>query len=355
MDQPAGPVAERLARRTVLVAAIALALVLAAIVAWAGATALLIIFAGIVLAVIFDTAASGLGRLFPLPRRVRLAIVVVALAAFLVGAIAVGGAAFARQLSQMVAVLDEQIGNAIDMLAKAGLPVGGDGVNLRGLLPDASTLFGGATNAIFRLFGAVGNLVFIIFLGAFFAAEPNTYKRGLLSLVPPEKRERLDEVIDEAALALRGWLKGQLLAMAIIFVFSFAVLSLIGIPYAFLLAVTAGLLTFIPTIGPVFAGIPIILAGLSEGPEMALWGVGAYAAIELVEGNFVTPIVQKRAVELAPAFTLGFQLLMGALFGILGIALAVPLAAAAKVLVDELYVKDALGGPSHASASSSRE
>jgi predicted PurR-regulated permease PerM len=119
-------------------------------------------------------------------------------------------------------------------------------------------------------------------------------------------------------------------------------------PYAFLLAVTAGLLTFIPTIGPVFAGIPIVLAGFSKGPEMALWGIGAYAAIELVEGNFVTPLIQKRAVELAPAFTLAFQLLMGALFGILGIALAVPLAAAGKVFVDELYVKDTLGGPSRA-------
>jgi predicted PurR-regulated permease PerM len=348
VDQTGGPAEERLARRTVLVATIALALVLAAVVAWAGATALLIVFAGMVLAVIFDTAASGLGRLLPLRRRFRLAIVVVVLAALLVVAVGLGGAAFARQLSQMVVVLDEQIGNALDALDKAGLPVGADGIRLTGLLPDATTLFGGATNAIFRLFGAAGNLVFIIFLGAFFAAEPRTYKRGVLSLVPPEKRERLDDVIDEAALALRGWLKGQMLGMAIIFVFSFALLSLIGMPYAFLLAVTAGLLTFIPTIGPVFAGIPIILAGLSEGLEMALWGVGAYAAIELVEGNFVTPLVQKRAVELAPAFTLGFQLLMGALFGILGIALAVPLAAAGKVLVDELYVKDTLGGPSHA-------
>jgi predicted PurR-regulated permease PerM len=347
VEQTAGPAAERLARRTVLVGAIALALVLAAIVAWAGATALLIVFAGIVLAVIFDTGASALGRVLPFRRRIRLAIVVVLLAALLVGAIAVGGAAFARQLSQMVAVLDEQIGNAIERLGKAGIPIGGDGIRLTGLLPDASTLFGGATDAIFRLFGAAGNLVFIIFLGAFFAAEPETYKRGALSLVPPEKRERLGEVIEEAALALRGWLKGQLMGMAIIFVFSFALLSLIGMPYAFLLAVTAGLLTFIPTIGPVFAGIPIILAGFSKGPEMALWGVGAYAAIELVEGNFVTPLIQKRAVELAPAFTLGFQLLMGALFGILGIALAVPLAAAGKVFVDELYVRDTLGGPSH--------
>jgi predicted PurR-regulated permease PerM len=339
------PTGERLARRTVLVAAIALGLALAAIVAWAGASALLIVFAGIVLAVIFDTAASGLGRILPVRRRIRLAVVVVLLALFLLGAIALGGAALGRQLSQMVLTVDEQVGNLLDLLQKAGLPIGGDGASLRGILPDASGLLGGATNAIFGLFGAVGNVVFIIFLGAFFAANPAIYQRGVLNLVPPEKRVRLEAVLDEAGLALRGWLKGQLLGMLIIFVFSLALLTLIGMPYAFLLAVTAGLLTFVPTIGPVFAGIPIILAGFSEGPEMAVWGVAVYALIEMAEGNFVTPLVQQRAVELAPAFTLGFQLLMGALFGILGIALAVPLAAAGKVLVDELYVKDALGGP----------
>ncbi len=345
------PQAERLARRAVLVASIALALILAAVVAWAGATALLIVFAGIVLAVIFDTAASALGRILPLRRRIRLAIVVAILAAFLLGALALGGAALGRQLSQMILTIDEQIGNALALLEKAGLPIGGEGgMSLSALAPDFGALFGGATNAIFRLFGAVGNIVFIIFLGAFFAAEPDVYKRGVLSFVPAERRSRLGEVIDEAGLSLRAWLKGQMLSMAIIFVFSLALLSLIGMPYAFLLALTAGLLTFIPTIGPVFAGIPIILAGFSEGPEMALWGIAVYAAIELVEGNFVTPLVQRRAIELAPAFTLGFQLLMGALFGILGIALAVPLAAAGKVMIDELYVKDALGGPSHFAA-----
>jgi predicted PurR-regulated permease PerM len=337
---------ERLARRTVLVAAITISLVLAAVIAWAGASALLIIFAGIVLGVIFDTAASALGRILPVRRRIRLAIVVVLLALLLLGGLALSGAVLGRQLSQMVLTVDEQVGNLLDLLNKAGLPVGGDGASLRGLLPDASGLLGGATNAIFGLFGALGNVIFIMFLGAFFAADPAVYHRGVLSLVPLEKRARLEAVLDEAGLALRGWLKGQLLGMLIIFVFSLALLTLIGMPYALLLAVTAGLLTFIPTIGPVFAGIPIILAGLSEGPDMALWGVAVYALIEMAEGNFVTPVVQQRAVELAPAFTLGFQLLMGALFGILGIALAVPLAAAAKVLVEELYVKDALGGPS---------
>jgi predicted PurR-regulated permease PerM len=271
--------------------------------------------------------------------------VVVLLALFLLAAIMVGGTAIGYQASQMLLTVDEQVGNLLDLLEKAGLPAA-DGASLRGILPDASGLLGGATNAIFGLFGALGNVIFIIFLGAFFALDPAVYQRGVLSLVPLEKRARLETVIDEAGLALRGWLKGQLLAMLIIFVFSLVLLTLIGMPYAFLLALTAGLLTFIPTIGPVFAGIPIILAGFSEGPEMALWGVAIYALIELVEGNFVTPLVQQRAVELAPAFTLGFQLLMGALFGILGIALAVPLAAAGKVLVEELYVKDALGGAS---------
>ena len=331
-------------RTSMLVASVVLALALAAVIAWAGASALLIVFAGVLLGVIFDSAARLLARFVPFGRRVRLAIVVVLIAAVLLSFLAVAGAMLFQQAGQMVRVFDEQVGRLTDALKGIGIDVTGAAGAGSGMMPDMGRLAGGATHAIFSLFGAVGNLVFIVFLGAFFAADPGVYKRGVVHLVPSDKRERVADVLDQSGEALRHWLAGQLFGMAVIFLFSLVLLWLIGMPYPVLLALQAGLLTFIPTIGPVFAGIPIVLAGLAEGPQMALWGIAAYALIELAEGNFITPLIQQRAVHLPPAFPLGFQLLMGALFGILGIALAVPIAAAGKTILEELYVKDALGG-----------
>ena len=335
------------ARTTALVVCVALALVLAAILVWVGATAFLIIFAGILLGVIFDAGTQLLGRILPVGRRIRLPLVVLFLAALLFGLVTWGGATIVDQFGQLLLVFDEQIGNLLGRLQKAGFDLVDAEGKLRhtGFLPDAGALFGGATDAVFALFGAFGNLVFILVLGAFFAADPGVYKRGLISLAPRDRRERLSEVLDKTGETLRHWLVGQLFGMAAIFLLTLLLLTLIGMPYAILLALTAGLLTFIPTIGPFFAGIPIVLVGLSQGIDMALWGVGVYALIEFAEGNFITPLIQRRAVALPPALTLSFQLLMGALFGLLGIALAVPLAAAGKVLVEELYVRDALGGP----------
>jgi predicted PurR-regulated permease PerM len=130
----------------------------------------------------------------------------------------------------------------------------------------------------------------------------------------------------------------------VIFVLSLIMLMLIGMPLALFLALQAGLLAFIPIIGPVIAGIVIVLVGLSSSMTMGLYGLGAYLVIQLVESNLLMPVVQERAVRLPPAFTLGFQLLFGYLFGFLGLALAVPIAAVGKVFVQELYVKDRLGG-----------
>jgi len=132
--------------------------------------------------------------------------------------------------------------------------------------------------------------------------------------------------------------------MLAIFFLTYVLLLLIGMPYALLLAAQAGVLEFIPMLGPAVAGVVFIIAGFAIGPHMALWAVGVYALLQVVEGNVLQPVVQEQAVRLPAAFSLSFQLLMGALFGMLGIMLAVPIAAAGKVLFEELYIKDVVGG-----------
>jgi predicted PurR-regulated permease PerM len=193
-------------------------------------------------------------------------------------------------------------------------------------------------------FGVLITAALILFLGIFFAWEPHVYKAGILSLLPRHARPRVSQVLDRSADAMRGWLVGQTISMGVIFVFTLGALLLIGMPFAVLLAVLAGLLSFVPTIGPFAAGVLIVLAGLSVGVDMALYGLGVYLVIQFLESNLLTPIVQEHTVRLPPASTLSIQLIAGVFFGLLGIAFAIPLAAAAKVLIVELYVKDRLGG-----------
>ena len=132
--------------------------------------------------------------------------------------------------------------------------------------------------------------------------------------------------------------------MAIIFMVGLAALAAVGMPYPILLALQAGLLTFIPTVGPFVAGVVIILAGFSVSPTMALYELGTYALIQLLESNLITPMVQRRTVRIPPAIGLAIQFISWLLFGLMGVAFALPFAAARKVLIEELYVKDRLGG-----------
>ncbi|MYZ46504.1 AI-2E family transporter [Propylenella binzhouense] len=343
MEPAAGT--DRLARSAVLISSIVLALATGLFIAWHAATALLLVGAGLIFAIALDAGARGLGRVIGGGRRLRLILTALVLVLLLGGAAAWSGASILQQAKSLLATLDQQVGRITQYLDAAGLlPSGGGGKALQGMLPSAGALFGGATNAIFATFGAVGNLVFVLFLAIFFAWEPEVYRAGFLSLVPPDKRPRLGEVLDKAGDALRGWLVGQAIGMMVIFLLTYVLLLVVGMPFALLLALQAGLFEFIPTIGPIAAGIAIVLAGLSEGPEMALWGVVVYILIQGVESNVLTPIVQEHTARLPPAFSLGMQLVLGALFGVLGIALAVPLSAAGKVIVTELYVRDALGG-----------
>ena len=151
-------------------------------------------------------------------------------------------------------------------------------------------------------------------------------------------------MLDGAALSMRRWLLGQAISMAVIFLFSLFALLAMGMPYAILLSVVAGLLTFVPTLGPFVSGVVITLAGLSQSPTMALYGLLAYLGIQFLESNLITPVVQEQTVKLPPAATLALQLVAGLLFGLLGLAFIVPLAAAGKHIVQELYVNDCLGG-----------
>jgi predicted PurR-regulated permease PerM len=207
---------------------------------------------------------------------------------------------------------------------------------LASMLPRAGLFFSG-------LLGALGNVLIITFVGIYFAAQPYTYIDGIVTLVPKRKRARAREVLDEIGTTLSKWLFGKACSMLVVGAASALGLWLLGVPLALILGIIAGLLDFIPYLGPLMAGVPAVLMALSISPTLALYTIGLFAAIQLAEGYLLQPLVEQKTVNLPPALTITLQVMLGTIFGLAGAALATPMTAVLAVLVSMLYVQDVLG------------
>lgn len=188
-------------------------------------------------------------------------------------------------------------------------------------------------------FGVIGDLYIILFLGIFFTVDPSIYKNGIIKLTPVAGKKDARIVIDRIGVVLKGWLKGMLLAMFLISILTVIALTIFKIPLALTLAILAGLMNFIPNFGPLIAMIPAVLIGFTISVNMAIIIAITYLVIQTIESNVVTPMIQKKMINLPPALTIMSQVLMGTFSGFLGILLATPLLAIIIVLVDELYIK----------------
>jgi predicted PurR-regulated permease PerM len=219
------------------------------------------------------------------------------------------------------------------------------------LTPDPQQLFDSARNflsgeTVSTVVGVGANVVNILSMMAvvlvatiFAVVQPAPLVNGFVAFFPAGQRERVREILEKMYEAGQKWVLGQLTAMVIIGVLFTIALSLIGVPFALLLGILSGLLAFIPFIGPLISIIPPVFLALTQNPVSALFVVLAYVAIQAVESNLIHPLVMSRAVSLHPAVIVFALLIMGTLFGLVGIVLAIPLFAALAVLVRELWIK----------------
>lgn len=196
--------------------------------------------------------------------------------------------------------------------------------------------------AVSATFGALANVVILLFMTVLLAAQPRLYVNGGVQLIPKGKRERAREVLFEISHTLRRWVLGQMVLMAIVAVLTYIGLTLLDVKFALSLAILAGALTFVPFIGPLIAGVIAVLVTLAQGAQLALYVALLYVAVQVIEGAF-EPLVQRKAVYIAPALLILVQVVLGILAGPLGIVLATPLAAAGLVAVRMLYIEDVLG------------
>ena len=185
-----------------------------------------------------------------------------------------------------------------------------------------------------------GGCVLVLFLAVYIAAEPDLYQRGLLLLFKPPTRRRLAPVLAAIAHKLRRWLATQAIAMLVIGTVTTILMSIIGVRAAVPLGVIAGILEFIPNIGPTLSAIPAIAMAFVDSPQKALVVVVAYWGIQFLENNLLIPYLMKEQLDLPPALTMMTQVVMAYVFGLMGLFVATPLLAAVVVAVQRLHVID---------------
>jgi predicted PurR-regulated permease PerM len=185
----------------------------------------------------------------------------------------------------------------------------------------------------------IGGILLIVFLSIYFAAEPDLYRRGLLSLLPARKRARGVIMMDRIAVVLRKWLITQLVAMVVMFAVSTSVLMLMHVKAAFALGVLVGFFEFIPTIGPILSAAPGVAMGFLDSPEKAGYVALAYWGIQFLENHLLIPLLMKNGLRLPPALTVVTQAVMAIVFGFIGLMVAVPLLATVLVIVEMLYLE----------------
>ncbi|RJF98571.1 AI-2E family transporter [Noviherbaspirillum saxi] len=329
----------------VLFYGVGLLFVIAAGFIWLTAHVLLLVFACVLFAVLLYDLSERVRQGLHLSHGLALGLVVF----LLFGLLGLAGWLMAPQITQQVGDLTSTIPHAIDRLRAAAE----QRELLRDLvaaLPSTQELMSRATKILSQVgvlftgvLGAVGNFAIIAFVGTYFAAQPHIYIDGIVTLMPRRKRQRAREVIAELGRTLGQWLVGKFVTMVVVGIVTALGLSLLGVPLALVLGIIAGLLDFIPYLGPILAGGPAVLIAFSESPTLALYVALFFLAVQIAEGYLLTPLIERQTVSLPPALTIVMQVLMGALFGLAGVALATPLTAALAVLVTMLYVQDVLG------------
>ena len=311
---------------------------------WLAAGTLLMIFAGVLLAVFLCGLTNLVARFTRLPRRWSLAVVCLAL----LMALGVAGWFTASKLAEQAHQFSKELPEAIKSLRHKlqeypwGTWVADELQQVRSSAEDSEKALSRAAGAASAVLDSITGAVVIVFLALFLAFDPELYKQLLVRLVPVARRARAREVVDGAAIALWRWTLGRLLAMAAVAAGATLGFWIIGMPLALMLGVFAGLVNFIPTLGPLLWVIPAMLLAVVHSPAQALYVGLLFVVVQTLEGYVITPLVQQRMVHLPPAVGLSVQVTFGALWGFAGLALATPFAALALVVVQKLYVEDVL-------------
>ena len=302
---------------------------------------LLVIFGGMVFAAMIDGGARLIGRVLRIGRLWRVAIVLLLTAAFLMWTAMFAGSQIAAQAAQLPATIQAQALKVLAWLHAHGAVV--DFSSAQGLIEKAAGSIGQLTSAVGNVIGGVTTAFGIVVLGIYFALEPQLYRRGFAWLLPLGEREHFEGTATIMGHTMRRLMAGRLLGMLLEGVSTWLLLAWWGVPMAALLGLLTGLLAFLPNIGAPISGALMVLVGFSVGTSTGLFCIVVYLAVQIIDGNIVVPLVAKHTADLAPAVVLGMQLIMGTLFGLIGLMLADPMVAMIKVALERQSLRNETG------------
>ena len=326
---------------------------------WYFAATLFLIFAGILFGVFLSAITGLLGRVIGGGHGLRLALVCVLLTGMSAGVMVLGGSTITRQATLLSNTIKPQIVTAkafleehgvdtsfLELGAPASAPAGEPSPSTPTTprnLPSAGAIASGGgaivsqtLKLILGAVSAVGNFFIVIFLGVCFAAQPSVYRSGLLRCVPSSYRPATAEIVDDIGDVLQRWLLAQMITMTAVFAITAIGLKIIGVPGSFILGIQAGLLAFIPTLGAILGGLIIVVASIASGWVAVISAFVLFLAVHALESYILTPLIQRQALDIPPATLFAMQILLGIVFGLWGLALALPLMAIAKVVMDHL-------------------
>lgn len=349
-------------RVTAIVAGVCLALRLL----WEVQDVVFLAFIGVLFGVTLSAAADVAERRLRIPRAVAAPIILVLVLASIVGLTSLAAPQVASQVQEVRSQMPQVVGkvrgwvqaqaggvskmlaDTTDKTAKTAKtektePPAKDSATSPSL-PTSPSSIGHAFFAVFSsTLSALAGVILIIFITLFVAVDPGLYHRGLMHLFPHRHRKRAGEVLSAMAFSMRRWLVTQLIAMIVIGLVTAGALALLGIRGAIALGIIAGLLEFIPFVGPIAAAVPAIAMGLLDSPQKALWVAIVFTVIQQSEGHLLIPLLMKDSLELPPVLTILSQAVMATVFGFLGLLVAVPVLGAGMVAVKLLYVEDVVG------------
>lgn len=319
---------------------IAAAVAIGCLLAWQLAHVLLLAFGAVLVAVLLRAITNLIAHHTPLGGRSALAVSTILVGLIIAGFITLLGAQIRMQFETLVESVPDLIQAVENTLGVSGLQewleqrVGGMAKN--------GAMLSNLANYSGAVITALTHILLVIFAGIYLAVNPGLYRRGATALLPQQRRDEADDALRATGTALKLWLIGKVFSMVLVGALTTAGLWIIGVPSALALGVIAGLLEFVPFVGPIISAVPAIALGLTDGTTTALLVLGLFVVIQQIEGNVITPLVQQRAVDLPPALTMFSILAFGVLFGPLGILMATPLAVVCYVFIKKLWIRDVL-------------
>lgn len=310
---------------------------------------LLLIFAAVVFAVVLNRIVRWLQQQ-GVKRGIAIALTIISLLGILFIIFAMIGPSFAQELEQLGNLLPTTLESLRNWFNSLSTRIPERLINVRrfsDFIPKLQPLLTGFLNNTYTWFSdllaIILNFLLVLVLIIMLVANPAPYRRGLILLFPAFYRRRACEILCECESTLVGWMSATLIDMAAIVVVSFIGLLILGVPLALANAIIAGLLEFIPNIGPTLSVIPpMVVAALLVSPGKAVAVLILYILIQQFEAYILVPYVMKQQVELLPAVTLLAVVVFGSLFGFLGVFLAVPLVIVCKIWLNEVLIKDVL-------------